>query len=48
MADAGLSRQNGLVEDKSQTIEEDSDKSDLAMPNWPVYTTPVANKVEIN
>lgn len=48
MADAGLSRQNGLVEDKSQTIEEDSEKNDLAMPDWPKYTNPVDNKAEIN
>jgi len=43
MAEAGLSRQNSLVEDKSQVIEDASntadkkEKDDLAVPNWPKY-----------
>lgn len=47
MADAGLSRQNSLVEDKSQVIEDESansekkEKEDLAVPNWPKYQDPV-------
>lgn len=49
MADAGLSRQNGLVEDKSQVIEEISDKKDdLAVPNWPKYSDPVSQRAEID
>lgn len=48
MADAGLSRQNLMVEDKSQTIEEISDKKDdLAVPNWPKYSDPVSQRAEI-
>jgi hypothetical protein len=50
MADAGLSRQNGLVEDKSQVIEEVStgeSKDDLAVPAWPKYQDPVGQRAEI-
>lgn len=50
MAEAGLSRQNGLVEDKSQTIEEmgADKKDDLAVPNWPKYQDPVGQRAEID
>lgn len=50
MADAGLSRQNGMFEDKSQVIEEVSTdkKDDLAVPNWPKYTDPVGQRAEID
>lgn len=54
MADAGLSRQNSLVEDKSQVIEDESansekkEKEDLAVPNWPKYQDPVGQRAEID
>lgn len=53
MAEAGLSRQNSLVEDKSQVIEDASngdkkDKDDLAVPNWPKYQDPVGQRAEID
>lgn len=51
MADAGLSRQNSLVEDKSQVIEEindKKDKDDLAVPNWPKYEDPISQRGEID
>ena len=49
MADAGLSRQNALVEDKSQVIEEETDKKDdLAVPNWPKYSDPLSQRAEID
>ena len=48
MAEAGLSRQNGLVEDKSQMIEEMGNKDDLAVPNWPKYQDPVGQRAEID
>lgn len=51
MEDAGLSRQNMMIEDKTQVIEEDtvtdSKKDDLAVPNWPKYQDPMAQKAEI-
>ena len=51
MADAGLSRQNSLVEDKSQVIEDTAasgEKNDLAVPNWPKYQDPVGQRAEID
>jgi hypothetical protein len=50
MADAGLSRQNGMFEDKSQMIEEvaTDKKDDLAVPNWPKYSDPVGQRAEID
>ena len=36
-ADAGLTRQNSLVDDKSAVIEEISENKELAVPNWPKY-----------
>lgn len=51
-ADAGLSRQFALVEDKSQVIEEESTpadkKDDLAVPNWPKYTDPLTQRADID
>lgn len=47
-ADAGLSRQFSLVEDKSQVIEDLGDKkNDLAVPNWPKYSDPLTQRAEI-
>lgn len=52
LSDNGLRRQNQLVEDKSQVIEdvsatEKKEKDDLAVPNWPKYSDPVAQRAEI-
>lgn len=51
MAEAGLSRQNGgMITDKSESIEETSGdkKGDLAVPNWPKYSDPLAQRAEID
>lgn len=40
-----------MVEDKSQVIEEVSEKKekdDLAVPNWPKYQDPVGQRAEID
>lgn len=49
-ADAGLSRQFALIEDKSQVIEDvggADKKDDLAVPNWAKYSDPLAQRADI-
>lgn len=51
MEAAGLSRQNMMIEDKSQVIEEISSsdkKDDLAVPIWPKYNDPLSQRAEID